>query len=242
MKLTVLGKYGPFSKAGGGTSSYLFQGGGKNILLDAGEGSFSRLCKFIEPNSLDAIILTHSHYDHICDVGIYGYYFESLLRKDKSAYKPVIYLFNDKTPYISAIANMPFFTVRDIYDGMKTNIGDLLVEFIAVKHPVPCYAVKISDGNKKFVYTGDTNVFDGLEKLVGGADTFLADGCFLHRDWAEDKPHLSVKMISELTKKCGNRAIISHLNPLYDELEIEAEIKNCHGNASVADEGKTYEL
>ena len=34
MKLTVLGKYGPFPKSNGATSSYLLQVGGKNILID----------------------------------------------------------------------------------------------------------------------------------------------------------------------------------------------------------------
>ena len=70
----------------------------------------------------------------------------------------------------------------------------------------------------------------------------LADGCFLMRDWGQMKPHLSVEHIVELTKKYGNRSIISHINPKYTEEELQKAISGANEKCLIAQEGKTYEL
>ena len=43
MKLTVLGKYGPYPPVGGATSGYLLQSKNQNVLLDLGAGTLARL-------------------------------------------------------------------------------------------------------------------------------------------------------------------------------------------------------
>ena len=44
MELTVLGKYGPYPKAGtGAASGYLVSDGGVNLALDMGSGTLARL-------------------------------------------------------------------------------------------------------------------------------------------------------------------------------------------------------
>ena len=80
MKLTVLGKYGPYAPAHGATSGYLLENGGKNLLLDMGSGVLARLQEFIVPEQLDGIIISHVHYDHINDLFLYRYMLERLRR------------------------------------------------------------------------------------------------------------------------------------------------------------------
>ena len=77
MELTVLGKYGPFPPAGGKTSGYLLTIGEKKILLDCGEGVFSALRGVTDPYALDCIVLSHFHFDHACDLGVFNYYLEN---------------------------------------------------------------------------------------------------------------------------------------------------------------------
>lgn len=242
MKLTVLGKYGPFPKENGGTSSYLLRCEGKNILLDAGESSFSRLIHILPPEKLDAIVLTHSHFDHICDTGVFIYYFEALSKRGENFKKPLLFCYDDGSPIIKTLLNSPFFEVKEISLNKTFDLGGVNLGFSLVKHPAVTHAVTIKSEGKIFVYTGDTNLFDGLYNLVSPSDAFLADGGLLEKDWKAEKPHLSVGKISELSKKCANKSIISHLNPLYTEEEICAEAEKFGGNFVVAKEGETYEI
>ena len=242
MKLTVLGKYGPFPKGNGGTSSYLLNCEDKTVLLDAGESSFSRLVNIMPPEKLDAIVLTHSHFDHICDAGVFNYYFERLSRSAEKFEKPLLFYFDDGKPSLFPVKNSPYFNLVEIYDGFKYKLGKNELTFNKVAHPVICHAVTVKENGRTFVYTGDTNLFDGLSDIIAPSDAFLADGGFLSADWTDKKPHMSVRQVSELSKKCGNKAIISHLNPFYTEREIFEEAKSGGGDFIIAQEGETYTI
>ena len=241
MQITVLGKYGPFPKEGGATSSYLLKVDGKNILLDCGAGAFSRLCEYIKPEELDVIILSHFHLDHTSDIGVLTYYYQVLSANgfDK---KPLVFCPEDGGPLCETVINSPYFDVNLVRGGEISMLDDIDFEFFAMRHPVESVGVKISCNGKTFAYTGDTNVCDSLEDLFFGSDLVLADGGFLMKDWAELKPHLSVEYIVELTKKCGNKSIISHINPKYTEEELQNAIKDAGDKCLIAQEGKTYEI
>ena len=73
MKLTVLGKYGPYPAANGATSGYLLQSGNENVLIECGSGVLSRLQRFVALNDLSAIVLSHLHSDHMADMLILRY-------------------------------------------------------------------------------------------------------------------------------------------------------------------------
>ena len=89
MKLTILGEYGPFAPAGGACSSYLLQGKhGGNILLDLGNGGLAQMQKYLSISQIDAVVLTHLHFDHISDLQILGYALSQL----KLPRKPALYL------------------------------------------------------------------------------------------------------------------------------------------------------
>ena len=241
MKLTVLGKYGPFPKEGGATSSYLLNVDGKNILLDLGAGAFSRLCKHVKPEDIDVIILSHFHFDHTSDIGVLMYYYQ-IASANGLAKKPLVFCPEDGGALCEAVLNCPYFDVNVVMGGEISMLGDIDFDFFPMRHPVESVGVKISCRGKTFAYTGDTNVCDSLEDLYDGSDLVLADGAFLMDDWQELKPHLSVEHIVNLTKKYGNRSIISHINPKYTEEELHEAIKEVGDKCLIAQEGKTYEI
>lgn len=244
MKLTILGKYGPFPKAEGGTSSYLLEGENTKILFDVGTGSLSSLEKYEKVEDLDGIILSHSHYDHVSDLGVYHYRYENLSRSGKAFKKPVVAFYNDGSPSLYIAETSPYFDREQLEDGKKLLLGEFEIEVFEMKHPVKSFGFKLTDGKKTFAYTGDTNVCVNLEKLAFGVDALLADGAFLYKDWAENKPHLSAKHVCEIALKIGCKAIISHLIPNYNEEEYLSEIKSCgvESNVFLAAEGKTYTI
>ncbi|MBR1868369.1 MAG: MBL fold metallo-hydrolase [Clostridia bacterium] len=240
MNLTALGVYGPYPKKNCGTSSYLLKAGDKNILLDAGEGSFSRLSAIIPPEELDMIFLSHSHFDHTADVGVYNYYFESLSKKGKPFDKSIIAYFDDGSSSVSVIKNSPFFVPFAISDGAVLNMGGLSFEFHRVKHPAITHSITVCDGVRRFSYTGDTNDCDALDIIYSKSDVVLADGCFLPEDWSEIKPHLSIDIIKNYSLKWGARSIVGHLNPDYDGETLEKEISE--RGLLMAKEGKVFEI
>ena len=69
MKLTILGKYGPYPEGKNtACSGYLVENEDTKILVDCGSGVLSRLQSTIDIRTLDAIYLTHLHFDHTSDL------------------------------------------------------------------------------------------------------------------------------------------------------------------------------
>ena len=69
MKITLLGTGSPLPSATCAGPSTLVQAGGQNILVDAGRAVVMRLLPAGSPPPfLSAVLLTHLHSDHICDL------------------------------------------------------------------------------------------------------------------------------------------------------------------------------
>ena len=136
MKLTVLGKYGPYPGAGGATTSYLLECGGKKLLIDAGSGSLSRVQEYCALEELDGIILTHLHSDHCSDMFILRY-----LRTDHMP--PVFMPCTPETEY-GVLHSSKKFEITGISEdlSLQWTDTDIKLSFCRTIHPVECYAVR----------------------------------------------------------------------------------------------------
>ena len=77
MKLTVLGRYGPYPAPGGATSGYLVESGGTRLLLECGSGVVSNLLRVCPATALAGVMLSHLHMDHAGDLGVLRYALEA---------------------------------------------------------------------------------------------------------------------------------------------------------------------
>ena len=204
MKLHVLGCYGPYPPAGGATSGYLLENKGKLLLMDCGSGVMSRLMRLCDPAELEGVLLSHLHFDHACDLLVMRYYLE-FAGKTLPVYVPQ----EDESPFRGLLAS-PAFDVRPYPDSLET--AGLRVTNMPVRHPVPCRALKLTDGEKTLVFTGDTNDCDGLAAFAENADILLADAAFLSDEWTDTKPHMSASGAARLAKDAGAKALyLTHL-------------------------------
>ena len=73
MRLTVLGKSPSWEDAGGACSGYLIESGDTALLLDCGNGVFSKLRLHREYTDVDAVLVSHMHADHFLDLVPYAY-------------------------------------------------------------------------------------------------------------------------------------------------------------------------
>ena len=236
MKLTVLGKYGPYpNKVNGKTSGYLLQSNNSNVILDLGCGTLNNLVKFIDVKDVNFIILSHLHFDHVSDMGVLSYALSFAGKKDKVN----VYLPFDNSPIYSLLKSISCFNLINVEENKEYVDSGLRFEFYKMQHPVTSFGVKIK-GDNVFAYTGDTTFNCNLKNLVNGADLVLADGAFLQKDFNTSKPHMSVLEACGLTNYFDGKVIVTHINPNYKDSDVLKEILSVTNRAEVAIEEKTY--
>ena len=204
MKLHILGCHGPYPPAGGATSGYLVEHNGQTLLMDCGAGVMGRLMRLCDPAKLAGVLLSHLHFDHASDLLVMRYYLE-IVGKTLPIYVPG----EDESPF-RALLTAPAFDVRPYPE--KLEIAGLTVTNMPVRHPVPCRALRLTDGNKTLVFTGDTNDCEGLSDFAKDADLLLADAAFLEEEWADTKPHMSASHAAKLAADAGVKSLyLTHL-------------------------------
>lgn len=230
MKLKILGKYGPYGKAGvGAASGYLVKDDGFNMLLDMGSGVLSRLIAEIDPKNLDGIFISHLHYDHTSDLLPFRYLLE------ETGTKVTIYTEKQESAWYDMLFLHPLFNVVNVDENTVLDVKGKKVSFFRMKHPVPDLAIKI-EGNGVFAYTGDTVYNENLAALFSSCDIAVAD-CSKPADFVGG--HMTVTEAKRLKQETDVKKLIaSHASPDFDPSE---EFAGTDGLLS-AEEGKEYDI
>ncbi len=241
MFLTVLGKYGLYPKMGGRTSGYVISSESANIAFEMGAGVFSHLQRFVLPEALDAVIISHLHYDHMSDLGVFNYYLESLNRSGKLKNKIKLVLPACDAESAEFAKGFAYFEPIFVKAEDKIEIGGIAFKFFMSKHPKPCLGFKAVCREENFLYSGDSDVCSEIEENLKDVDLALLDGAFLPEGYREGGPHMSIDKCVELSSKFGVRTIVSHLLPNMDEGEYLRHIPK-NAMVKIAEEGKTYSI
>lgn len=239
MLVTVLGFYGGYPHNGIGTSSYLLQDDDKKLLIDCGSGALNALASYMKPTDLDAVVLSHYHHDHTADVGVLQY--EWLAAKKENP----LPIYGHTQDFV----NYAQLTVENATKGIAYNdyeptmIGNLKFEFLRTVHPVPAYAIRLTDKEGKvLVYTADTTYFDGLVDFAKDADLLIADTNF-PEDVTGRKAHLNTKEAGTLAKEANvKRLMISHLPQTVDAETMLKQSQKYAGDVPVVRASEGLEI
>lgn len=226
MKLTVLGSSGGFPAAGGATSGYLLEYDGRHILIDCGSGVLANLFRFIRLDQLDAIILTHLHYDHISDMQVMKYAVD--LTRKFGVDLPAIPVMAPGTPesIAAGLQSDGDLILGQICHGSEINMYGAQVRFLAMDHPVETYGISIEHEGKKLAITADSIPCTNLQTLLQDADLALMDAGSLERLRKPKMLHLTASECATLARACQVRQLLlTHLLPLIDPAEILAEAR-----------------
>lgn len=262
MKLTVVGCSGSVPGPTSATSCYLVEAEGPDpssgltrtwrVLLDLGSGALGPLQQYVDPTTLDAVLLTHLHPDHCLDLcGLYVMVRHSPLRAKPSRRIPV-WGPRGTAVRLAAAYDLPLQTgmaaeldVGVWTDRQPVRIGPLTVTPYEVNHPVLAYGLRVQHGPAVLAYTGDTDTCDALEPLCRNADVLLADAAFVDgRDEAAGI-HLSARRAAEAAVTAGGvgRLVLTHLPPWNDpELCWSQAREVWSAPLDVATPGAVYEL
>ena len=233
MYLTILGNNGPFPATGGACSGYLLESdsGQTRLLIDLGAGALSRLMGLAEPRTLSGVVVSHLHYDHICDLLPMQYALQfSPGKRPLPVFAPL------RPERVRALLECPYY---DLFAHEDTDVGEMRVSFIPAAHPVEGSSVRVECDGAALVFTGDTNRNPALELFADRCDLLLADAGLSRADWDEKKPHLSAALCGETARDARAGALLlTHLNPIYDPQALLLEAREAYPAARLAVPGE----
>lgn len=231
MKLTVLGCLGAYPYNGQGTTGYLLESGDYRLLVDAGSTTLVNLEKQIDPLTLDAVILSHYHHDHIADLGVLQYYWQLFPTAEKKRILPIYGHTEDAQHFLEL-------TLENVTQGHpyvesdELHLGPFTVTFMKTIHPVPCYAMRFIETatGKVLVFTGDSGYLESFIEFAADADLFLAD-TYLFEGNERHKAHFTSKESGEIAKAAGvKQLVLTHLPQLGDLNQLKKEAQQAAGS------------
>ena len=241
MELIVLGSCGTYPSFQRACSSYLIKNDKQSILIDIGSGAFSNLQKWEDPFNLKALILTHSHPDHLSDFFALRYFLELAPGVQTGPLKVYLTPQTEKNIFCF-IGDDSEEKVRNLFDFTpikmeNVKIGDYFVEFCPVTHVDLTYGVKVGLGDKKIVYSSDTSYDSKLERLAKNADLFICDATF-QGEKGKEYFHMTSSEAGIMAEKAKvNKLVLTHLWPHMDEEKsLQEAAVNYRGEIIIAKE------
>lgn len=263
MRLTVIGCTGSMSGPESPASCYLVQAEGPgedgaprqwSLLLDLGPGAFGKLMTVVDPGTIDAVVLSHLHADHMTDMISYFVY-----RRwhPNGSLGPVPVLAPEgvlervrgvggdgpEEDYSSE------FDFRHRHEGETVQIGPFRISSHRVVHPVEAYASRITapsanGGEATLTFSGDADSCDGLFESARDADLLLCEAGFVDGDSSPRGIHLTGSRAGHLAAKAGaRRLVLTHIQPWTDHAQVSGPASAAYGGeVEVASAGATWVL
>jgi ribonuclease BN (tRNA processing enzyme) len=222
---------------------------GFRLLLDFGPGALSGLQRYATLTSVDAILITHLHADHVLDAASYVV----VRRWAPDGPYPALPLYapaGASERLAGAYGSVGEGPLDDVYmfHDLKTgtfDIGPFGITVDRVNHPVETYGVRIEHGGRILAYSADTSPCEALIRLAQGVDFFLCEASFDER--ADNPPdlHMTGRDAGDVATKAGvSRLVLTHLVAAWvsEARVVDAATSAYHGPIEVARAGARYEI
>jgi ribonuclease BN (tRNA processing enzyme) len=264
VKLTVLGKSPSWQDAGGACSGYLVEDGDTAVLIDCGNGVFSKLRMFRDYVDVDAVVLSHLHADHMLDLVPFAYALTYAPRQqpvpvdrwpgtDDPA-RPVLHAPPGARDTFRRLAGTwgpeelieNAFDLREYEERDELEIGSLRVRFQGVPHFVDTYAMRLSttNGGGKLVYGADCSPTEELTRFAMNSDLMLMEATLPRPERTGKRGHLTPREAGEHGRAAGAaRLVLTHISDELDSEWARTEAAEAfEGPVDVAREGAVYEV
>ena len=217
------------------------------VLLELGNGALGALHNYIDPLSVDGVLVSHLHPDHYMD--LCGYYV--LRRYGPQGPQPPIPVWGpvgiaDRMAHAYDLPLDPGmredFDFHE-YDG-KFDLGPFTVEAIEVDHPVPAYGLRISADGATFGYSGDTGPCEGFDRVAADVPLLIAEASFRACDDNPPHLHLTGADCGSAASRMGvGRLVLTHIPPWHgSDIALEEATAAYSGDVELARPGAVYEL
>ncbi len=223
MHLTVIGCGDAFGSGGRSNTCFMLKTAKATLLVDCGASALPALkAQNIDLNSIDGIILSHLHGDHFGGLPFFMLDAQFLARRDKplliagppgtrDRLNAAMEVFFPK----STGSNWRFdWRVEEIAVGVPSDVLGHSIVTAEVIHQsgAPSTALRLSDGQKTFAYSGDTEWTDALLAIARDADLFICE-CYAYAG-VRMTGHLSWEILEpRLGALAARRTMLTHMNP-----------------------------
>lgn len=233
LRLTVVGGAAAWPNAGQACSSYLVSSGSTSVLVDCGSGTIQELRKHIDYTTLDAVVISHCHSDHILDLVAYRY---GLMYGARGFDRSIpIWLPPGGIERLRMLGDAfdgqgeqhvsfwePVFELREYDPSGVLEVGPMAFTFALTQHFIECYAMRIHAGGGVIAYSADTGRIEPLVGLFSGADVALVEATLENygETPVEARGHLTPEDAGRLAMLSGARTLV--LTHLWQERADEA--------------------
>ena len=264
MRLTVLGKSPSWQDADGACSGYLIEDGETCVLLDCGNGVFSKLRKFRDYTKVNAVVLSHLHADHFLDLIPYSYALTYAPRQQPvpvdrwpgtdNPCRPKLYApkgaIDTFRRVVGAWGNDDLienaFEIEEFRADSVLEIGSMRFRFESVPHFTETFAIRIesTDGGGVLAYGADSRPSDDLIEFVRDADLFVVEATLPRPERTGMRGHLTPREAGEHGRKAGvKQVVLTHLSEDLGRVWAREEATEAFGSqVDVAREGAVYRL
>lgn len=223
MKLTIVGSGDAFGSGGRSNTCFWLETAKGTLVVDFGASALPALKTLkLDPNRIDAIILSHLHGDHFGGLPFLLLDGQFLSRRER----PLLIVGPPGTRARLEAALEVFFPkstgskwrypwrVDEIPVGVPSDVLGHSLVTAAVVHQsgAPSTALRLSDGEKVFAYSGDTEWTDALPRIAKGADLFICE-CYAY-EGTKISGHMSWEILKPRVAEFGTkRTMVTHMNP-----------------------------
>ncbi len=222
MELTILGAHGTWPGAGGATSGLLLREDGYVLWIDAGSGTLANLQRHVDLYDVDAVLLSHSHPDHVSD--LFGYLYARLFGPEPQPKIPLLVapkVVERMSPLLGEDRGEPkltaAFDVDEVQPGEERHLGPFRIASAPMLHSVPTIGVRVESPTGTLAYSADTGPTEELLKLSRDSDLLVAEASY--QDSSKEQPpiHLYARQAGEAAAEAAaGKLVLTHIRPYLD--------------------------
>lgn len=256
MQVTILGAHN--TEAGGGKPASILIDG--RLALDA--GGLCHALSLDDQRRVEAVLLTHYHYDHIRDIPLLAMnvarHSSIDLISSSDVLQMVAWRLLDGTLYPKFTEwpeDRPAVRLVDVEPYRERHFAGYRITPVPVSHSVQAlgYLVRPAGDGGAVFYTGDAGPGLSSSWAHVSPDLLITEMTMPEKmvDWAREVSHLTPMLLkAELAsflsmKGYLPRIVLMHINPAYEEeiaVEVEAVARQLGADIIIASEGAGFQV